>query len=173
MTRYSSCSFLTSTLDGVGGQRHASATLYPRKRSSSSHWIGGWVGLRAGLDTEAREQILCLYRESNHGCPVCSRHYIDWAIPASLLTKRLTTNLDGSTFQGSSPFLHPVCLLSTLGAERLNAPCSDVTAPNVSFNHDSASPSTQLATAEMLQERRYRGETGAKVMGMLPLALAL
>jgi hypothetical protein len=26
---------------------------------------GGWVGLRAGLDIEARRKILCLYRGSN------------------------------------------------------------------------------------------------------------
>jgi hypothetical protein len=45
----SSYSFLTSTLDGVSGQRHASPALYPRY-----HWIGGWVGLRLGMDTEAR-----------------------------------------------------------------------------------------------------------------------
>jgi hypothetical protein len=35
-------------------------------------WRGGWVGLRAGLGTEAREQILCLCRSLNLGCPVCS-----------------------------------------------------------------------------------------------------
>jgi hypothetical protein len=30
----------------------------PAKRTPSTHWIGGWVGLRAGLDTEARGNIL-------------------------------------------------------------------------------------------------------------------
>jgi hypothetical protein len=35
---------------GVSGQRHALATLYPRGKD----WTGGWVGLRASLDTEAR-----------------------------------------------------------------------------------------------------------------------
>jgi len=39
---------------GVSGQRHAPAALYPRERTPGTHWIGGWVGLRAGLDTEAR-----------------------------------------------------------------------------------------------------------------------
>jgi hypothetical protein len=29
---------------GVSGQRHTTALLYPR-----TNWIGGWVGLRAGL----------------------------------------------------------------------------------------------------------------------------
>jgi hypothetical protein len=41
---------------GVSGQRHAPAALYPGQRISSTHWIGGWVGLRAGLDTEVREK---------------------------------------------------------------------------------------------------------------------
>jgi hypothetical protein len=34
---------------GVGGQRHAPAALYPRERCGT-HFIGGWVGLSAGLD---------------------------------------------------------------------------------------------------------------------------
>ena len=34
---------------GVGGQRHAPVALPPGNRSGT-HCIGGWVGLRAGLD---------------------------------------------------------------------------------------------------------------------------
>jgi hypothetical protein len=48
---------LTSALEGVNGQRHAPAALYPQERTSlapHTHWIGGWVELRAGLDPEAR-----------------------------------------------------------------------------------------------------------------------
>jgi hypothetical protein len=33
----------------VSGQQHASAALYPRERPST-HFTGGWVGPRAGLD---------------------------------------------------------------------------------------------------------------------------
>jgi hypothetical protein len=44
--RYSSNS-LTSALDGVSGQRHG-------ERTPGTHWIGGWVGPRAGLDVGAR-----------------------------------------------------------------------------------------------------------------------
>ena len=40
--RYSSTLSLTSALDGVGGQRHAPGL--------GTHCIGGWVGLRTGLD---------------------------------------------------------------------------------------------------------------------------
>jgi hypothetical protein len=56
--RYSSYSFSTSTLDGVSGQHHAPAALYDGERTPGTHWTGGWVGLRAGLDTGARGNIL-------------------------------------------------------------------------------------------------------------------
>jgi hypothetical protein len=38
---------------GVSGQHHAPAALYPRERTPGTHCTGGWVGPRAGLDTEA------------------------------------------------------------------------------------------------------------------------
>jgi hypothetical protein len=34
----------------------------PGERTPEIHWIGGWVGPRAGLDIEARRKILCLCR---------------------------------------------------------------------------------------------------------------
>jgi len=34
---------------GVSGQQHATAALYPQKRSGT-HSTGNWVGPRAGLD---------------------------------------------------------------------------------------------------------------------------
>jgi len=47
---YSCTPSLTSALHmGVCGQRHASAALPPGKRPGTP-CIGGWVGLRAGLD---------------------------------------------------------------------------------------------------------------------------
>jgi hypothetical protein len=49
---YRSFSYLTSALHRVSGQRHASVTLYSPGRASGTHWIGGWVGLRASLSTE-------------------------------------------------------------------------------------------------------------------------
>jgi hypothetical protein len=55
--RYSSYSYSTSALDGVSGQRHAPAPHYPREKTLGTHCTGGWVGLRAGLDTEDRGKI--------------------------------------------------------------------------------------------------------------------
>jgi hypothetical protein len=39
----------------------------------STHWIGGWVGLRTDLDTKGKGRILCLCQGSNPGHPVCSQ----------------------------------------------------------------------------------------------------
>jgi hypothetical protein len=71
--RYSSYSFLTLALDWVSGQRHAPAALYPRERTAGTHCTGGWVGLRAGLNTEARGKILCFCQGWNPGRPVSSQ----------------------------------------------------------------------------------------------------
>jgi hypothetical protein len=56
---YSSYSFSISALDG--GEWSASRpgrALPPAKGPPGIHFTGGWVGLRAGLDTEARGKIL-------------------------------------------------------------------------------------------------------------------
>jgi hypothetical protein len=93
--RYSSYSFLISVLDWMSGQRHALAALHPRGKDSGTHWTADWVGLRAGLDTEARGNILCLCWRSNSGRPVVQclvRHCTDWATPA---IDTLTVPLNG------------------------------------------------------------------------------
>jgi hypothetical protein len=77
--RYSSYSFSTSALDG--GEWSASRpgrVFTPRESTNGTHCTGGWVGPRAGLDTEATGKILCLRRESNPDRPVDKpvvRHY--------------------------------------------------------------------------------------------------
>jgi hypothetical protein len=83
--RYSSYSFTTSAVDGVSGQRHASAVLCPGERTPGTHCTGGWVGPKAGLDTEVRGNILCPCRGSNLNRPIVqpvARHYTAWATPA-------------------------------------------------------------------------------------------
>jgi hypothetical protein len=71
--KYSSYSFLTSTLHGVGWQRHVPSALYTRQKKPGTHWIGGWVGLTAGLDTEAKGNTLCFCQGSNPVRPDCSQ----------------------------------------------------------------------------------------------------
>jgi hypothetical protein len=41
----------------VTGQLHAPVALYPGKEPLGTRLIGGWVGLRAGLDAVARRKI--------------------------------------------------------------------------------------------------------------------
>jgi hypothetical protein len=70
---------------GVSGQHHALAALYPREKTPGTHWIGGWVGPRAGLDADAREKILCLCQVSNPGHPVRSQTLYCLSYPGSNL----------------------------------------------------------------------------------------
>jgi hypothetical protein len=71
--KYSSYSFLTSALDGGKWSPSHPSRAVPTQRAPDTHSIGGWVGLRAGLGTEARGKILCLCRGSNPGRPACSQ----------------------------------------------------------------------------------------------------
>jgi hypothetical protein len=84
LCRYSSCrrqrervysfySFLTSAPDGVSSQIHTPTGFSPRETTPGTHWLGGWLDLRAGLDTEARGKILCLCQGLNPGRSVCSQ----------------------------------------------------------------------------------------------------
>jgi hypothetical protein len=44
----------------VSGQLHAPATSPPGESSPPTHWIRGWVGLRAGLDDVKKGDFLTL-----------------------------------------------------------------------------------------------------------------
>jgi hypothetical protein len=39
--------------------------LYPRERTPGMHWIGGWVGPRAGTDVRVRRKIPSPYWDLN------------------------------------------------------------------------------------------------------------
>jgi hypothetical protein len=54
--RYISTHFSTSALDGVEWLASIHRRFTPRKRASSTHWIGGWVGPRAVLDAAAERK---------------------------------------------------------------------------------------------------------------------
>jgi hypothetical protein len=67
--------------------------LYPRGRAPGTHWIGGWVDPRTGLEELEKRKFLTLpgYRDSNSDPsvqPVASR-YIDYATPAPLRSSTL------------------------------------------------------------------------------------
>ena len=72
---------------GVSGQRHVPAALTPGK-NTGTHFTGGWVGLRAGLDGCGEEKISCPTRfEPRTVQPVDSR-YTDYSIPVGALCRR-------------------------------------------------------------------------------------
>jgi hypothetical protein len=91
---YSSYSFLTSTLDGGEWSASRPDSAFPGERTSDTHCTGGWVGLRAGLDTEVRGKILFPCRGSNPDRPFLQsvvRHYTDWATRL-LFSRKHATN---------------------------------------------------------------------------------
>jgi hypothetical protein len=72
---------------GVSGQIHASAALYPWGKVPGTHWIGGWVGPRAGLDAGARRKILSPCRGSNPDRPARSQTLYCLSYRSSLLVR--------------------------------------------------------------------------------------
>jgi hypothetical protein len=70
----------------VGGEWSASrpGRFTPGEIAPSTHWTGGWVGPRAGLD-DVEKRNSWPYQDSNSDPstdqPIASR-YTDWAIPA-------------------------------------------------------------------------------------------
>ena len=67
----------------------APRSLCPRERNPGTHWIGGWVGPRAGMDGFGEEKISCSCRDSNHERSISYPcHHTDYAILLS------TTNIN-------------------------------------------------------------------------------
>jgi hypothetical protein len=72
--RYSSYSILASAPDG--GEWSASRPwprFTPGERTPGTHWTGGWVGPRAGVDAGGRRKILYPCRGSNPDRPARSQ----------------------------------------------------------------------------------------------------
>jgi hypothetical protein len=55
--------------------------LYPRERAPGNHWIGGWVGPRAVLNTAMVKRTIPS-QESTPIVHTVAQRYTDWAIPA-------------------------------------------------------------------------------------------
>jgi hypothetical protein len=65
---------LTSALDRCEWSASLPGRFTPRETAPCTHWIGGWVGSRAGLDAVSKRKIPPIVQ------PVVSRH--TWTIPA-------------------------------------------------------------------------------------------
>jgi hypothetical protein len=63
--------FLTSALDGGEWSASRPCRFNSGEEALVNHWIGGWVGPRAGLDAVEKRKILHC-RKSNPGPPACS-----------------------------------------------------------------------------------------------------
>jgi hypothetical protein len=61
-----------TTEERTGTLKFMPGGFAPEVRTSSSHWIEGYVNPRAGLDAMARSKNLLTYRESNSGRPARS-----------------------------------------------------------------------------------------------------
>jgi hypothetical protein len=74
--------FLTSTLAGGEWSISCPCRFTPRERAPDTHWIGGWVDPRTGLDDLEKRRFLP-YWDSNSDPsvvqPVAS-HYTDYSI---------------------------------------------------------------------------------------------
>jgi hypothetical protein len=61
---------LTSALDGGEWSASRPGRFTPKERAPGIHWIGGWVGPRAVLDTVVKREIPSPRRESNPRTPI-------------------------------------------------------------------------------------------------------
>jgi len=52
--------------------------LHPQGQSAGTHWIGGWVCPRAGLDMVSKKKI----PSPTVNWTRSSNHYTDWTMPA-------------------------------------------------------------------------------------------
>jgi hypothetical protein len=57
--------YLTSALDGGEWSASRPGRFTPRERDPGTHWIGGWGGPRAVLDTVVKRKIPSPHWESN------------------------------------------------------------------------------------------------------------
>jgi hypothetical protein len=65
----------------VSGKFHVPAAYHPGKEAPGTHWIGSWVGPRAGLDAVVKRKIPSSWQESKHRTPIVqpvASHYTDW-----------------------------------------------------------------------------------------------
>jgi hypothetical protein len=68
--RYSSTHSLNSGVDGSEWSASRPGRFTPRETAPGAHWIGGWVGPRAVLDTVVKRKIPSPRQESNPRTPI-------------------------------------------------------------------------------------------------------
>jgi hypothetical protein len=68
--------FISSALDGGEWSASRPGRFTPREKAPDTHWIGGWVGPRGGLDAVMKRKILSPCRDSSPSIiqPVAQRY---------------------------------------------------------------------------------------------------
>jgi hypothetical protein len=84
---HSSFSLLISAPDGDEWSASCPGRLLSPGRDPGTHWIGGWVDLRAGLDTESREQSFTSDGDETPVVQSAIRHYTDWVSSAGTFSE--------------------------------------------------------------------------------------
>jgi hypothetical protein len=73
--------FLASALDGGEWSASRPGRFTPGERASSTHWIKGWVGPRAGLDAVEKRTISFPCQKSNPGRPAAAHRNTEiWGV---------------------------------------------------------------------------------------------
>jgi hypothetical protein len=105
-----STNYLTSALDGgeLSASRRGSFT--PKERAHGTHWIGGWVGPRAGLDAVVNSKISSPCQNSKPDYPAHSFSAIPLSYPDSLLKHKYNFTFT-FTFTLFSDITVPYCLI--------------------------------------------------------------
>jgi hypothetical protein len=67
-------SFFNSALDGGEWSASQTGRFTPRERDPGTHWIGGSVGSRAGLDAVVKGKVPSHHRQSKSDNPAVSRY---------------------------------------------------------------------------------------------------
>jgi 4-amino-4-deoxy-L-arabinose transferase-like glycosyltransferase len=79
---------MTSALEGGEWSVSRPGRFTPGKKPPGTHWLGGWVAPRAGLDAVEKRKIPSLLRESNPPIPIVhpvASRYTDWATAAQII----------------------------------------------------------------------------------------
>jgi hypothetical protein len=88
--------FLSLALDGGEWSDSHPDRFIPRERAPGTHWTGGWVRPRAGLDAVVKRKIPSPRRESNPRTPIVqpvAQRYTTELINYGMCSKFLTSKL--------------------------------------------------------------------------------
>jgi hypothetical protein len=82
----------------VSGELHAPNRFTFKERAPNTHWIGGWVGFRAGLEAVEQKKVSCPAGNLTPSVQTAARHYTDGAMQeySNLHTENISYKSRGS-----------------------------------------------------------------------------